>query len=66
MDSNRKIAVIAGVLFLVAWDGITEFMVSPVQLSAYLAVAGVAGLLAAMSPARRAVRLNVLKAIASN
>jgi ABC-type antimicrobial peptide transport system permease subunit len=48
--------LISGVLVLVAREGITEFVVSPVQLSVYLAVAGVAGVLAAMSPARRATR----------
>ena len=44
-------------------DGLTELSIPWLQLGIFLLLAGVAGVLAAVFPARRAARLNVLKAI---
>ena len=44
-------------------EGITEFAIPTGQLIAYMVAAGVAGIIAAIPPARRAARLNVLEAI---
>ena len=41
----------------------TEFVVPVGQLVVYLMLAGLAGVLAAIWPARRAAKLNVLEAI---
>lgn len=70
------IALIGGVLGLgvglffgwalvraLADEGITEFAVPAGQLVVFLAVAGLAGIVAAIAPARRAARLDVLRAI---
>ena len=46
-------------------EGITEFAIPGGELLLYLVLAGVAGVLAAIPPARRAARLNVLEAIAT-
>jgi putative ABC transport system permease protein len=46
-------------------DTITVFSVSPVQLVVFLVVGAVAGTLAGIRPARRAARLDILAAIAS-
>lgn len=46
-----------------ASEGVTELSVPGVQLLLYVALAGVAGVLAAVLPARRAAKLNVLEAI---
>jgi putative ABC transport system permease protein len=46
-------------------QGITEFVLPVGQLGAVLLVAGLAGVLAAALPARRAARLDVLQAVAS-
>lgn len=46
-------------------EGITEFAVPAGQLVFYFVLAGIAGVLAAIPPARRAARLNVLEAIAT-
>jgi putative ABC transport system permease protein len=46
-------------------QGITEFAVPFGQLIIYVVFAGLAGIVAAIPPARRAARLNVLEAIAS-
>jgi putative ABC transport system permease protein len=46
-------------------EGITELSIPVGQLLIYLLVAGLAGVLAALPPARRAARLNVLEAIAT-
>ncbi|MGH2752182.1 MAG: ABC transporter permease [Actinomycetota bacterium] len=46
-------------------DGISEFALPTGQLIAYVLAAGVAGIIAAIPPARRAARLNVLEAIAT-
>ena len=46
-------------------EGITELAIPAGQLAGYVIVAGVAGVVAALPPARRAARLNVLDAIAS-
>jgi len=46
-------------------EGITEFSIPGGQLLLYLVLAGLAGVLAAIPPARRAARLNVLDAIAT-
>jgi putative ABC transport system permease protein len=49
-----------------ASEGIGTFSASPVQLLAVAAIGGLAGILAARRPARRASRLNVLAAIATD
>jgi putative ABC transport system permease protein len=46
-------------------EGITEFTIPGGELVFYLVLAGIAGVLAAIPPARRAARLNVLEAIAT-
>ncbi|MGQ0669366.1 MAG: ABC transporter permease, partial [Actinomycetota bacterium] len=46
-----------------AGEGVTELSVPGVQLLLYLVLAGLAGVLAAVLPARRAAKLNVLEAI---
>jgi putative ABC transport system permease protein len=46
-------------------QGVTELSFPVVQLLGYLVLAAVAGVIAAWLPARRASRLNVLNAIAS-
>jgi putative ABC transport system permease protein len=46
-------------------DTITVFSVSPIQLLVFLVVGAVAGTLAGIRPARRAARLDILAAIAS-
>ena len=45
-------------------EGVTEFVVPAGQLLVYLVLAGLAGVLAAIWPAWRAAKLNVLEAIA--
>ena len=44
-------------------EGVTEFRLPTGQLVVYLVLAGLAGVLAAIVPARRAAKLNVLQAI---
>ena len=64
------LGVVIGVLF--GWalqqalqdDGVSEFVVPVGQLVTYLVLAGLAGVLAAIWPARRAAKLDVLEAIA--
>ena len=46
-------------------EGITELAFPLGQLVVYFVLAGVAGVLAALPPARRAARLDVLRAIAT-
>jgi putative ABC transport system permease protein len=46
-------------------QGVTELTLPGPQLAVILGMAGVAGVLAATGPARRAARLNVLEAITS-
>ena len=46
-------------------EGITELVIPYGQLGAYVAVAALAGVLAALPPARRAGKLNVLEAISA-
>jgi putative ABC transport system permease protein len=46
-------------------EGITTFSIPGGQLIVYLILAVLAGVLAAIPPARRAARLNVLEAIAT-
>lgn len=64
------LGVVIGVLFGWAMQqalvdtGVTRLAIPPVQLAIYVAIAGLAGVLAAITPARRAARLNVLEAIA--
>jgi putative ABC transport system permease protein len=48
----------------IANEGVTELRIPAGQLVIYLVIAGLAGVLAAIPPARRAARLNVLEAIA--
>jgi putative ABC transport system permease protein len=63
------LGVAIGVLFglamqqALASQGITKLTIPPVQLLVYVVLAGLAGVLAAVLPARRAARLNVLDAI---
>jgi putative ABC transport system permease protein len=47
-------------------EGITELVIPVGQLVGYVIAAGVVGVLAALWPARRAAKLNVLKAIATD
>jgi putative ABC transport system permease protein len=64
------LGVAVGILFGIAMQqalkgiGVTELAIPVGQLLVYLVVAGVAGVLAAIWPARRAAKLNVLDAIA--
>jgi putative ABC transport system permease protein len=44
-------------------EGVTEFRLPVPQLVVYLVLAGIAGVLAAIGPARRAAKLNVLQSI---
>jgi putative ABC transport system permease protein len=44
-------------------QGFSEFRVPPVQMAAYVLLAGVAGVLAAILPGRRAARVDMLRAI---
>jgi putative ABC transport system permease protein len=48
----------------IANEGVTELRIPGVQLLIYLIVAGLAGVVAAIPPARRAAKLNVLESIA--
>lgn len=63
------LGVAIGVLFgwamqqALAGQGITKLTIPPVQLLVYVVLAGLAGVLAAVLPARRAAKLNVLDAI---
>ena len=66
------LGLIVGVIFGVALqralveDGVTELSFPVGQLALYLLLAAVAGVLAAWVPARRAAKLNVLQAVASD
>jgi putative ABC transport system permease protein len=63
------LGITIGVLFgwalqqALASEGVTELAIPSAQLAIYLAFAAVAGVLAAVGPARRAAKLNVLEAI---
>jgi putative ABC transport system permease protein len=46
-------------------EGITELVIPGGQLTAYVIIAAVAGIIAALPPARRAARMDVLQAIAT-
>ena len=52
-----------GVVASLADDGLGSFSLPAVQLLVWIAVAGVAGLIASIGPARKAAKLDVLKAI---
>jgi putative ABC transport system permease protein len=54
-----------GVVEALEDQGVTEFTVPTTQLAVILGMAGLAGVLAATGPARRAAKLDVLTAIAS-
>ena len=54
-----------GVVKALEDQGVTQFTLPPAQLAVILGMAGVAGVLAATGPARRAAKLNVLEAITS-
>ena len=54
-----------GVVRALEDQGVTEFTLPPAQLALIVAMGGVAGVLAAAGPARRAAKLNVLEAITS-
>ncbi|MGV3759084.1 MAG: ABC transporter permease, partial [Actinomycetota bacterium] len=54
-----------GITKALADDGVTTFVVPGTQLSVIVGLAVLAGVLAALGPARRAARLNVLDAIAT-
>jgi putative ABC transport system permease protein len=66
------LGLVVGVVFGVALQralvdqGVTELSFPVGQLAGYLVLAGVAGVLAAWLPARRAAKLNVLQAVASD
>jgi putative ABC transport system permease protein len=47
-------------------DGITQVSVPVVQVLLYLVAAGVAGVLAAVGPARSAARIDVLRAVVTD
>jgi putative ABC transport system permease protein len=55
-----------GITKALADDGVTTFVVPGSQLAVIVALASLAGMLAALGPARRAARLNVLEAIATS
>jgi putative ABC transport system permease protein len=63
------LGITIGVLFgwalqqALASEGVSEFVVPVGQLAVYLVLAALAGVVAAIWPARRAARLNVLEAI---
>ncbi|CAM4196243.1 ABC transporter permease [Janibacter anophelis] len=61
------LGVVAGVAIQRALveDGITELAIPGVQMVVFVAVAGIIGVLAALLPARRASRLDVLQAIST-
>ncbi|MGN7248592.1 ABC transporter permease [Janibacter anophelis] len=61
------LGVVAGVAIQRALvdDGITELAIPWVQMVAFVVVAGLIGILAALLPARRASRLDVLRAISA-
>lgn len=46
-------------------DGISTLVIPVTSLALYVVLAGVVGVLAAVLPARRADRLNVLRAVAT-
>jgi putative ABC transport system permease protein len=54
-----------GIVSAIPGDRPIPFVVAPVQLSVIVALAALAGVLAAVGPARRAAKLDVLAAIAS-
>ena len=64
------LGVAIGILFgwalqqALAADGVTELRLPVGQLLVYLVLAGLAGVLAAIGPARRAAKLDVLQSIA--
>ena len=66
------LGLVVGVVFGVALEralveeGVTELSFPVLQLAGYLLLAAVAGVLAAWVPARRAAKLNVLQAVASD
>jgi putative ABC transport system permease protein len=55
-----------GITQALATDGVTTFVVPAPQLTVIVGLAIFAGVLAALGPARRAARLNVLEAIATS
>lgn len=65
------LGIVVGTAFGVAFQralvdqGITELSIPAARLAVFVLVAGCAGVLAALLPARRAARLDVLRAIAS-
>ena len=54
-----------GVVKALEDQGVTQFTLPPAQLAVIVGMAGVAGVLAATGPARRAAKLDVLEAITS-
>jgi putative ABC transport system permease protein len=54
-----------GIVEALGSEGVTTFTVPPTQMAAIVGLAALAGVIAALGPARRASRLNVLDAIAS-
>ena len=60
------VGVFFGVVVVAALGslGVTELSIPVAQIAVLLIVAAVAGILAAIGPARRAARLNILRAIA--
>lgn len=54
-----------GIVRALAGEGVTDFVVPTIQLAVIGAMAALAGVVAALAPARRASRLDVLEAIAT-
>ena len=55
-----------GIVSAIEGDRPITLVVPPVQLTVIVALASVAGVLAAVGPARRAAKLNILAAIGSH
>ncbi|MBX3284741.1 MAG: FtsX-like permease family protein, partial [Actinobacteria bacterium] len=54
-----------GIVTALAEEGVTAFVVPTTRLAVIVAMAALAGVVAALGPARRASRLDVLEAIAT-
>ena len=61
--TDKPISGAAAALALLAGQGIDRLAVPYASLLSFLAVAGLIGVLAAIWPARRAARLDVLRAV---
>ena len=54
-----------GIVKAISGEGVTQFVIPGQQLAAIIGLAVLAGVMAALGPARRAARLNILEAIAT-